>query len=215
MNFSAHGGKAGFRPVGHIVWQKNYASSTGFLQYRHEQAYLLIKGNPDRPAKPIADVRAWEYTGNKAHPTEKAVSILTPLIRGVFKAGARLFLTRFQGPAAPPLLPFCQAADTSGLNLRTVIAAMPGPGLPALRNTQPERRHNMDTALKNAAILANLSALRMTLAGALERAEDAENAIKLGEVNQAIGAAMGLDTMLQTATALYGAALALHRSGRP
>ena len=62
----------------------------------------------------------------------------------------------------------------------------------------------MDTSLKNAAILANLSALRMTLAGALERAEDAENAIKLGEVNQAIGAALGIDTMLQDAAALYG-----------
>ena len=23
----------------------------GFLQYRHEQAYLLVKGNPDRPGK--------------------------------------------------------------------------------------------------------------------------------------------------------------------
>jgi len=73
----------------------------------------------------------------------------------------------------------------------------------------------MDTALKNAAILANLSALRITLAGALERAEDAENAVKSGEVNQAIGAAMGIDTMLQDAAALHAAALALHRSGRP
>ncbi len=71
----------------------------------------------------------------------------------------------------------------------------------------------MDTSLKNAAILANLSVLRMTLAGALERAADAENAIKLGEVNQAIGAAMGLDTMLQDAAALHAAALALHRQG--
>jgi hypothetical protein len=73
----------------------------------------------------------------------------------------------------------------------------------------------MDTSLKNAAICANLSALRMTLAGALERAEDAENAVKSGEINQAIGAAMGIDTMLQDAAALYAAALALHRSGRP
>jgi hypothetical protein len=71
----------------------------------------------------------------------------------------------------------------------------------------------MDTALKNAAILANLSALRMTLAGALERAEDAENAIRQGEINQAIGAVHGLDTMLQEAAALYAAALALHRQG--
>jgi len=71
----------------------------------------------------------------------------------------------------------------------------------------------MDTALKNAAILANLSALRMTLADALKRAEDAENAIKLGEVNQAIGAALGVETMLQEAAALHAAALALHRQG--
>ena len=73
----------------------------------------------------------------------------------------------------------------------------------------------MDKAIKNAAILANLSALRMTLAGALERAADAENAVKSGEINQAIGAAMGIDTMLHDAAALHAAALALHRSGRP
>jgi hypothetical protein len=71
----------------------------------------------------------------------------------------------------------------------------------------------MDTTIKNAAILANLSALRMTLTIALERAADAENAIKLGEVNQAIGAVHGIDTMLQDAAALYAAALALHREG--
>ncbi|PZR93263.1 MAG: hypothetical protein DLM68_01125 [Hyphomicrobiales bacterium] len=67
----------------------------------------------------------------------------------------------------------------------------------------------MDRSIKQAAILANLSALRMTLAGALERAADAETAIKDGQINQAIGAAHGMETMLQDA-----AALALHRSGR-
>ena len=72
----------------------------------------------------------------------------------------------------------------------------------------------MDTAIKNTAILANLYALRMTLAGALKRAEDAENAVKSGEINQAIGAVHGIDTMLQDAAALYAAALALHRQGR-
>jgi DNA modification methylase len=50
--------RAGFRPVGHIVWQKDYSSSSGFLQYQHEQAYLLIKGNPDRPGKPARAARA-------------------------------------------------------------------------------------------------------------------------------------------------------------
>lgn len=87
---------AGFRPVGHIVWQKNYASSSGFLQSRHEQAYLLVKGYPARPAKPLADVRPWEYTGNKLHPTEKAVGILTPLIEAFSKPGD-LVLDPFAG----------------------------------------------------------------------------------------------------------------------
>ncbi|WP_206781683.1 ATPase, T2SS/T4P/T4SS family, partial [Komagataeibacter rhaeticus] len=36
---------AGFRMVGHIVFRKSYASSSGFLRYEHESAYLLAKGN--------------------------------------------------------------------------------------------------------------------------------------------------------------------------
>lgn len=79
--------QAGFRPVGHIVWQKDYASRAGLVEYRHEQAYLLAKGNPARPAKPLADVQPWEYSGNRAHPTEKAVGILTPLVRAFSKPG--------------------------------------------------------------------------------------------------------------------------------
>jgi site-specific DNA-methyltransferase (adenine-specific) len=79
--------QAGFRPVGHIVWQKDYTSSAGFLQYQHEQAYLLAKGSPARPAKPIGDVQPWEYSGNRSHPTEKAVGILRPIIRSFSKPG--------------------------------------------------------------------------------------------------------------------------------
>src|SRR5450759_5953968 len=48
--------RTGFRLAGHIVFRKAYASNTGFLQYRHEQAYLLAKGNPPRPAEPPPDV---------------------------------------------------------------------------------------------------------------------------------------------------------------
>jgi site-specific DNA-methyltransferase (adenine-specific) len=33
------------------------------------------------------DVQPWEYSGNIAHPTEKAVSILTPLIRSFSRPG--------------------------------------------------------------------------------------------------------------------------------
>jgi hypothetical protein len=73
----------------------------------------------------------------------------------------------------------------------------------------------MDNATKQAAIAANLYALRVLLAEALDRATEAENAIKAGEVNQAIGAALGMDALLQSASALYTAALTLHRNGRP
>ncbi len=87
---------AGFTPVGHIVWRKNYASSTNFLNARHEQAYLLAKGRPAKPSNPLDDVRPWEYTGNRAHPTEKAVSILEPLIQ-TFSRPGDLVLDPFSG----------------------------------------------------------------------------------------------------------------------
>ena len=44
--------QAGFQPVGHLVWAKSYASRVGFLEARHEQAYLLAKGRPQRPEAP-------------------------------------------------------------------------------------------------------------------------------------------------------------------
>ncbi|MEJ1962215.1 MAG: DNA methyltransferase [Gammaproteobacteria bacterium] len=78
---------AGFRAVGHLVWHKSYASSRRFVSAHHEQAYLLAKGRPARPASPIPDVQPWEYTGNRAHPTEKAVSILAPLVRAFSQPG--------------------------------------------------------------------------------------------------------------------------------
>jgi len=87
---------AGFQPVGHIVWHKAYASRKGFLQARHEQAYLLAKGRPAQPRSPLNDVQPWEYSGNRIHPTEKAVSILRPLIDSFSKPGD-LVLDSFAG----------------------------------------------------------------------------------------------------------------------
>jgi len=84
--FAAWSG-AGFRPVGHIVWHKSYASRSGLLRARHEQAYLLAKGRPAPPDEPLDDVQPWQYTGNRAHPTEKAVGILAPLIESYSKPG--------------------------------------------------------------------------------------------------------------------------------
>ncbi|KAA0070463.1 DNA methyltransferase [Tardiphaga sp. P9-11] len=71
--------KAGFRIVGHVVFQKKYASSKRFFEHRHEQAYLLVKGDAVLPEAPLSDVRDWEYTGNRFHPTQKPISLLTPL----------------------------------------------------------------------------------------------------------------------------------------
>lgn len=78
---------AGLVPVGHLVWPKGYASRTGFLAARHEQAFLLAKGTPPLPAVPISDVQPWTYSGNTLHPTQKAVSILEPLIATFSRRG--------------------------------------------------------------------------------------------------------------------------------
>jgi site-specific DNA-methyltransferase (adenine-specific) len=87
---------AGFRPVGHIVMIKRYASGSGYLRYQHEQAYLLAKGQPAPRRFPLKDVLRWEYTGNYLHPTQKPVSALRPLI-GAFSRPGELVLDPFAG----------------------------------------------------------------------------------------------------------------------
>lgn len=92
--------QAGFRIVGHIVFRKRYPSSTRFLEYRHEQAYLLAKGNPAPPDRAPPDVIDWTYTGNRLHPTQKPVGILKPLIEA------------FSVPGEFVLDPFCGSGST-------------------------------------------------------------------------------------------------------
>lgn len=91
---------AGFRAVGHIVWVKEYASRARYVRYRHEQAFVLAKGQPPMPARPLDDVQPWIYSGNGAHPTEKAVRILTPLVAS------------FSQPGQLVLDPFCGAGSS-------------------------------------------------------------------------------------------------------
>lgn len=72
---------AGFEPRDHLVFQKKYPSSKGFVARYHECAYLLTKGNPERPNVILPSVMGWQYTGNRLHPTQKPVMSLRPLIK--------------------------------------------------------------------------------------------------------------------------------------
>lgn len=91
---------AGFRIVGHIVFRKRYASKARFVSYTHKSAYVLAKGRPALPDHPPADVIDWVYTGNRLHPTQKPVGILTPLIEAFCPAGGLV------------LDPFCGSGST-------------------------------------------------------------------------------------------------------
>jgi DNA modification methylase len=114
---------AGFRPVGHIVWHKAYASSTRFLEARHEQAYLLAKGRPRPPPAPVPDVQPWEYSGNRSHPTEKAVGILTPLIESFSQPGD-LVLDPFSGSGSTAVAAALTGRRYLGIELESRYCAI-------------------------------------------------------------------------------------------
>lgn len=108
--------KAGFKPVGHLVWHKDYASKSGYVSYHHEQAYVLAKGNPAKPQQPLQDVQPWEYSGNRFHPTEKAVSILQPLVRSFSQRGD-LVLDPFAGSGSSLVAAALAGRSTLGIEL--------------------------------------------------------------------------------------------------
>jgi adenine-specific DNA-methyltransferase len=87
---------AGFNIVGHFVFPKRYTSTTRYVRYQHECAYLLAKGFPTRPENTIGDVLDWTYSGNKLHPTQKPLSVLLPLIE-TFSKPDGLVLDPFAG----------------------------------------------------------------------------------------------------------------------
>ena len=78
---------AGFRIVGHLVFRKRYTSARRYLAYQHTPAYLLAKDHPTINGDPIADVRDWDYTFNKLHPTQMPVSALLPLVEAFSQRG--------------------------------------------------------------------------------------------------------------------------------
>ena len=98
---------AGFRIGGHIVFRKHYASKTAFLEYRHEAAFLLIKGNPAFPACPLPDVMDWTYTGNKL--THAEIHSHPQTADREFTAPGQLVLDPFAGSGST-----CVAAQRMG-----------------------------------------------------------------------------------------------------
>lgn len=91
---------AGFYPVAHLVWAKRYSSRQRYVEYRHEQAYVLAKGYPQRPTISLPDVLTWQYTENRLHPTQKPVGSLRPVI------------STFSRPGDVVLDPFCGSGST-------------------------------------------------------------------------------------------------------
>lgn len=85
--FSRAWTEAGFRVGGHLVWGKDYVSNAKHVQYRHESAWLLTKGRPERQGKALHDLLEWTYSGNRHHPTEKAIEVVAPLTRSFSKPG--------------------------------------------------------------------------------------------------------------------------------
>jgi site-specific DNA-methyltransferase (adenine-specific) len=72
--------KIGFRLVSHLAFVKNVWGLGRFTRGQHETAYLLAKGRPAIPGRPISDTIEWEREPNAFHPNQKPVSALHPLI---------------------------------------------------------------------------------------------------------------------------------------
>lgn len=85
--FSGAWEAAGFGVGGHIIFAKSYTSSARHVGHAHESAWVLTKGRPTPPAEPLSDVQDWTYSGNRYHPTEKALEVIAPLIRKFSQRG--------------------------------------------------------------------------------------------------------------------------------
>ena len=62
------------------------------------------------------DVQRWEYSGNRAHPTEKAVSVLKPLIRA-FSGPGDLVLDPFSGSGSTLVSAALTGRDYLGIDV--------------------------------------------------------------------------------------------------
>ena len=91
---------AGFRPVSHICFTKDYTSRVGYTAGRHEVAYVLAKGRPPMPIEPPSDVIRWQYLDGDLHPTVKPADCLVH------------FIEAYSKPGGVVLDPFCGSGTT-------------------------------------------------------------------------------------------------------
>ena len=137
--FAAAWEQAGLRIVGQIVWAKEYASRSGYTQYRHETAYILAKGDPARPRQPLPSVMPWVYSGNKCHPTEKAVEVIAPLIRCFSKPGD-LVCDPFTGAGSTAVAAALNGREYIGMELDEKHCATARARLAGVAKFQTKRR---------------------------------------------------------------------------
>ena len=95
--------KIGFGIKSHFSFVKNNIGLGWFSRGTHEVAYLLTKGNPQKPKKAISDVISWTGTGNELHPTQKPVGALIPILESFTEADEHIILDPFLGSGTKAL----------------------------------------------------------------------------------------------------------------
>lgn len=80
---------SGFKIAGHIAFPKQHISNNnGYLAYKHEAAYLLVKGIPATRYDALPDVIEWNHRlPNDLHPTQKPLRVLLPLVEAFSRPG--------------------------------------------------------------------------------------------------------------------------------
>ncbi len=143
--FSQAWAEAGFQVGGHLVWGKDYMSNAKHVQYRHESAWLLTKGRPEKNGNALPDLLAWTYSGNRHHPTEKAVEVVSPLVRAFSKPGETV-LDPFLGSGTTAVAAALIGRKAIGIELEAKYCA-----LARSRVAGAERFHATRTTQRQAA----------------------------------------------------------------
>jgi hypothetical protein len=79
--------KVGFAVAGPVVWPRPWAADGAYLRLAHDCAYVLAKGDPQRPSTLIDSVQAWMYTEDRVRMAEHVAGIHVPLIRSFSSFG--------------------------------------------------------------------------------------------------------------------------------